>query len=83
MSVLALSKTPNPLMFFSPPAGIDARTQFVSRDDFRISDNNKPSLLTNGVRASMSAGGEKNINGMGVFTFVHAADRQVRVRVVK
>ena len=38
-------------------------------------DDGKPSLLTNGVRPSMSAGGDKNVNEMGVFTFVQPIDR--------
>lgn len=38
-------------------------------------ENNKPSLLTNGVRPSMSAGGENNVNEMNVFTFVQPIEK--------
>ena len=38
-------------------------------------DEGKPSLLTNGVRPSMSAGGVTNKNEMHVFTFVQPIDK--------
>jgi len=55
--------------------GHSGQLQGRERPKIFLDDNNKPSLLTNGVRPSMSAGGEKNINEMNVFTFVQPIDK--------